>query len=164
MIFPKVAFLVIAALAAGAPRATPQQTPESPPVSTPPAAAATESASKDAAETAALIARANAAAAANAKARAAMTTRTLTRIEASPAARKKASEFGFRAEVYNGDTLFCKTDAALGSRIPLTRCMSAYEFEDYATQMKIARDSLQNQLQGQCQNSFSCGGKTVTSQ
>ena len=160
MTYPKVAFLLIAALAASAPRATPQQTPESPPASTPPAAA---TASKEADETAALIARANAAAAAHANARAAsMTTRTLTRIEASPAAREKAGEFGFLAGVYNGTTLFCKHDTPIGSRIPLVRCMSAYEFEEYATQLEIARDSLQNNLQSQCSNTFSCGGKTVT--
>jgi len=144
--YPKVAFLVIAAIAAGAPRASQQQAPEPTPASTPTdAAAVTTGSSSEADETAALIAKANAAAAANANARAAsMTTRTLTRIEASAAARKKASEFGFRAEVYNGTTLFCKQDAALGSRIPLTRCMTADEFDDYAVQLKIARDMIQS--------------------
>ena len=156
MTHPKVAFLVIAALAATAPRATPQQTPESPPATTPPAAA-TESASKEADDTAALIAKANAAAAAHANARAAsMTTRTLTSTEASPTARKKAGEFGFLAEVYNGNTLFCKHDTPLGSRIPLVRCMSAYEFEEYATQLKIARDLLKSKTQ--CQGGGLCGG------
>lgn len=144
MIHVKVTLLVIAALGASASRATPRQTPESPPASTPPVAA-TNGASQEAEETAALIAKANAAAAANARA-ASMATPTATKIEASPAG-KKARDFGFRAEIYNGDTLFCKQDAALGSRIPLTRCMSAQEFEDYATQLKLARDTLQNKLQ-----------------
>ena len=94
---------------------------------------------------------------ANARA-ASMSTRTLTQAEASRDARKKANEFGFRAEVYNGNTLFCKHDAAIGSRIPLVRCMSAQEFDEYATQMKIARDSLENNLETQCQGKFNCGG------
>lgn len=157
----KVAFLVIAAFASSASWAAQQPAPpESPPASTPaaPAAASTNSAN-EADETAALIARANAAAAANANARAAsMSTRTLTQAEASRDARKKANEFGFRAEVYNGNTLFCKHDAAIGSRIPLVRCMSAQEFDEYATQMKIARDSLENNLETQCQGKFNCGG------
>lgn len=154
---PRLILLVIASFASGALWAAQQQAPpESPTANTP---AAPTAASNEAAETAALIARANAAATANADARAAsMSTRTLTQAEASREARKKASEFGFRAEVYNGTTLFCKHDAALGSRIPLVRCMSALEFDEYATQMKIARDSLENNIETQCQGKFTCGG------
>ncbi len=158
---PKFAFLVIAAFASSASWAAQQPAPpESTPAATPaaPAAASTNS-TNEADETAALIAKANAAAAANANARApSMSTRTLTQAEASREARKKASEFGFRAEVYNGNTLLCKHDAALGSRIPLVRCMSAQEFDEYATQMKIARDSLEHNLETQCQGKFTCGG------
>jgi len=159
MSYAKIAFLVIAAFVVSAPRATPQQTSEPPRANAPAEAAATPVPSSETDETAELIAKANAAAAANANARAAsMTTRTLTKLEASTAARKKASEFGFSAEVYNGNTLFCKHDAALGSRIPLVRCMSADEFEEYATQLKIARDSIRNNLQTQCYNVLMCGG------
>jgi hypothetical protein len=153
------AFLAIAAIASGAPGAFAQQTPESPPASTPPpAAAVTTGSTSEADETAALIAKANATAAANANVRAASTAadRSLTKIEASPEARKKAKEFGFQAEVYNGSTLFCKEDAALGTRIKSKRCMSAYEFEDYSVQLKIARDLMKSK--GQCWGGDLCGG------
>lgn len=116
--YPKLAFLVIATIAASAPRTFAQQAPEPAPASTPPAATAvTTGSSSEADQTAALIAKANATAAANANARAASmaTSRSLTKVEASPEARKKASEFGFLAEVFNGTTMFCKEDAALGA-------------------------------------------------
>jgi hypothetical protein len=150
MTYPKFAFVVISALAAGVLQASSQQAPESPAASAPAAAAAvTTSSSSEAEEAAALIAKANAAAAANANARAASLApnRSLIKVDASPQARKKASEFGFHAEVYNGTTLFCRGDAALGSRIPLTRCMTGDQFDDYAVQLKIARDLMGNKTQ-----------------
>jgi len=163
MTYPKMVFLVIAAIAAGAPRAAQQQTPEPAPASTPTAAATDTTASSEADEAAALIAKANAMAVANANARAASSSTNKSPaklVEASPEARKKAREFGFRAEVYNGSTLFCRQDPVLGSRIPLPRCMTAYEFDDYAVQLKIARDMMQNK--GACNSKgtpFSlCGG------
>jgi hypothetical protein len=144
----KVTFLLIAAIAASAARAAQQQNPEPAPASTPPAAATvTTESSSEADEAAALIAKANAMAAASANARAASTTTSRSPaklVEASPEARNKAREFGFRAEVYNGTTLFCRQDPVLGSRIPLPRCMTAYEFDDYAVQLKIARDMMQS--------------------
>ena len=146
--YPKLAFLVIAAIAAGAPRAAQQQNPQPTTESTPTAAATgTTASSSEADEAAALIAKANAMAVANANARAAGTSSNKSPaklVEASPEARKKAREFGFRAEVYNGTTLFCRQDAILGSRIPLPRCMTAYEFDDYAVQLKIAREVMQD--------------------
>ena len=164
MTYLKVAFLVLAAIAAGAPRAAQQQNPEPAPASTPTAAATeTTASSAEADEAAALIAKANAMAVANANARAAPTSTNRSRaklVEASPEARKKAREFGFRAEVYNGTTLFCRQDPVLGSRIPLPRCMTAYEFDDYAVQLKIARDMMQNK--GACNSKGTltspCGG------
>ena len=158
MTYAKFAYLVIATIAASAPGAFAQQAPETS-ASTPPApAATTNSSSNEADEVAALIAKANAAAAANANAVAASTThnKSLTEIEASQEERKKAKEFGFQAEVYNGSTLFCKEDAALGTRIKSKRCMSAYEFDDYAVQLKIARDLLKQK--NQCQGGDLCGG------
>lgn len=162
MTYPKFTLLVIAAVAAGAPGAFAQQAPESPPASTPAATPAATTGSSEADQTAALIAKANAAAAANANALAASTTnRSLTKIPASPEARKKASEFGFQAEVFNGSTLFCKEDAALGSRIPLKRCMTTYEFDDYVVKLKIERDMMQGHTQctgGICGNVDKPGG------
>jgi hypothetical protein len=162
MTYPKLAFLLIAAIAASAPRTYAQhaqQAPEPTAAAPAPAAAATTSiSSSEADETAALIARANAAAAANANARAASmsSSRSLTKGEASAEARKKAKEFGFQAEVFNGSTMFCKEDASLGTRIKSKRCMSSFEFEDYAVQLRIAREQMQSNNQctgGICGNS-----------
>jgi hypothetical protein len=157
--YPKFAFLVVIAIAASAAPTFAQQAPQPPAANPPPAATAiaTDS-SSEADQTAALIAKANAAAVANANARAASmsNSRSLTKVEASPEARKKASEFGFQAEVFNGTTMFCKEDAALGTRIKSKRCMSGYEFEDYSAQLKIARDLMKQK--GQCQGGDICGG------
>jgi hypothetical protein len=163
----KFASLVLAAIAAGAPPAYALQAPEPNPTSTAPtspaptstasaaAAAGTTGSSSEADEAAALIAQANAAAAARA-AEAAAPAAPPTKIQPSLAARKKATEYGFHAEVYDGKTMFCKQDAALGSRIKSTRCMGAYEFEDYAVQLKIARDMMQSKTQ--CQGGKVLGG------
>jgi hypothetical protein len=164
--YSKYVFLIIATIAATAAFAyaqAPEPTPATPastaPAGTAPAASATTapSAASEADETAALIAKANAAAAADAKAaEPAATTPSATKIEPSAEARKKAREFGFHAEIFDGKTMFCKQDAALGSRIKSLRCMDAYEFEDYAVQLKIARDLIQSKTQ--CQGGKVLGG------
>ena len=164
MSYSKFAFLVIAAIAVTGPAAIAQRLPEAPPATEPPPAAevVTTGSSSDAEDAAALMAKVKAMTAANANALAASTAtnRSATTAEASPEARKKAREFGFQAEVYNGSTLFCKEDAALGTRIKSKRCMSAYEFEDYAVQMKIARDRLKSSsaCQGPKIMTNLCGG------
>jgi hypothetical protein len=122
----KFAVLVLAAIAAGAPSAYALQAPEPNPTSTAPTSPAPTS------------------------------TAPPTKIQPSLGARKKATEYGFHAEVYDGKTMFCKQDAALGSRIKSTRCMGAYEFEDYAVQLKIARDMMQSKTQ--CQGGKVLGG------
>jgi hypothetical protein len=97
-------------------------------------------------DTAALIAQANANAAANAKAEAAASVVK----EPSAAALKRALQYGFHAEVYDGKTLFCRDDAVLGTRIPSKRCMDYENFEDYGRMLQIARDLMRdkNQCQG----------------
>jgi hypothetical protein len=103
-----------------------------------------------------LIARANAAAAANAKMAASGTAAPATKEMPSPQAQKKAREYGFHAEVYSGKTMFCKDDATLGTRLASKRCMGAFEFEDYATQLKIARDLMKSK--SGCNGGGLCGG------
>jgi hypothetical protein len=117
-----------------------------PATSTEPAAtaAAASGPASEADETAALIAKANAAATANAKAAETAARTPATKIEPSAEARKKAMEYGFHAEIYDGKTMFCKQDAALGSRLTSKRCMGAVQFEDYSVQLKIARDMMQS--------------------
>lgn len=166
MSYSKIAILIVAVItattASGYPREAPDSTSATPastaPASTAPAAtaAATSGAASEAEETAALIAKANAAAA-NAKA-AETATRTppATKIEPSAEARKKASEFGFHAEIFDGRTMFCKEDAALGSRLKSKRCMDAIQFEDYSVQLKIARDMMQSKTA--CQGGKVLGG------
>jgi hypothetical protein len=158
--YSKFALMIAALIAATAASAFAPQAPDSAPASTAPAATATAAPSpaSEADETAALIAKANAAAAANAKAAETLArTPSATKIEPSPEARKKASEFGFHAEIFDGKAMFCKEDAALGSRLKSKRCMDAIQFEDYAVQLKIARDMMKSK--GQCQgNSSICGG------
>ena len=152
MTFSKLAVFVIAGVFAAASAAvSAQQNPDS----TPAATAATPQAG-DADQAAALIAQANAQAAANAKAAATAPAQPATPIEPSPAARKKAQNYGFHAEIYDGKTMFCRDDAALGTRLVSKRCMDADQFEDYAVQLQIARDLMKDK--GACQGGKSLGG------
>jgi hypothetical protein len=169
--YSKIAVLIVAVItattASGYPREVPDSTSATPastapastaPASTAPAAtaAATAGAASEADETAALIAKANAAAANAKAAETATRTPSATKIEPSAEARKKASEFGFHAEIYDGKTMFCKQDAALGSRLTSKRCMGAIQFEDYSVQLKIARDMMQSKTA--CQGGKVLGG------
>ena len=76
-------------------------------------------------------------------------------------ARKKANDFGFHAEIYSGRTYFCKDDATLGTRLKSKKCIDADQFEDYAIQLQIARDTMRKDV---CQggraslNASPCGG------
>jgi hypothetical protein len=152
MSHPKFAALIIAGITviAAAASAASQQ----PLDSTPPAATATTGQSSEADEAAALIAKANAAAAANTKLAETTVARSGTKIEPTPQARKKASEYGFHAEIYDGKTMFCRDDAYVGTRIKSKLCMDSNQFEDYAVQLKIARDMMKEK--GQCTGGI-CG-------
>jgi hypothetical protein len=96
----------------------------------------------------AVTAKANAEAAAIARAQAAAAPPAPSR-----EARKKAREYGFRAETVNGKTVFCKVDAPVGTRFVFKRCMESWEFDDYATQLKIARDAMTHRA--------SCSGGSI---
>ncbi len=152
---PKLAYLAMAGLIAFlASPVMAQQNPDSTPITstaTAPAAATPDNAD----EAAALIAKANAAAAANAKAVATTATALPTKNAPSADARKKAQQFGFHTEIYNGKTMFCKDDATLGTRLTSKKCMDAIQFEDYAVQLQIARDLMKQK--GQCQGGGICG-------
>ena len=168
MIFPRFVVLTIACLVSVGASAVQQQNPEPTPApaaapvldaASPPAtpeAAPPADQAREAEETAALIAKANAAAAANAKLAATGAAAPATKERPSPQAQKKAREYGFHAEVYSGKTMFCRDDATLGTRLKSKRCMGALEFEDYSTQLKIARDLMQSKTQ--CQGGGLCGG------
>ena len=157
MTFTRFVVLTIACLVAVGASAVQQQRPE--PTSTPPApvpasdpvsapgtpqAAPPVGQAGEAEDAAALIAKANAVAAANAKFAAAEVAAPAPPSAPSSQAKKKAREYGFHAEMYDGKTFFCRDDAVLGTRLPSKRCMDGAEFEDYAVQLKIARDMIQS--------------------
>lgn len=156
MSFSKHAAFVIAGMlaAASAPPVLAQQSPDTTPSVTAPASApaATAATSSEADETAALIARANAAAAAKGQAVGNMATAHAAKAPPTAEAVKKAREYGFHAEVFRGKAYFCREDATVGTRIKATRCIDADQFEDYAVQLQIARDTMKKDV---CQ-----GGKT----
>jgi hypothetical protein len=61
-------------------------------------------------------------------------------------ASKKANDFGFHAEIYSGKTFFCKDDATLGTRLKSKKCIDGDQFEDYAIQLQIARDTMRKDV------------------
>lgn len=154
MTFRRPVALTIACLVAVGASAVQQQRPE--PTRTPPAAAPVSDPASapgtpqaappvgEADDTAALIAKANAIAAANAKSTAPEIAAPAVKEMPSAKAQKKAREYGFHAEVYSGNTFFCRDDATVGTRLPSKWCLDANEFEDYAVQLKIARDLMKS--------------------
>jgi hypothetical protein len=151
MTFSQLAVCVIAVIATASAAVSAQQNPDS----TSATSAATP-APGDADQAAALIAQANAAAAASAKEAAIAPAAPAPKIEPSPAARRKAQNYGFRAEIYDGKTFFCREDATLGTRLVSKKCMGADQFEDYAVQLQIARDLMRQKAT--CQGGDICGG------
>ena len=150
MTFSKSAsFIIAGVLAATSVALSAQQKPDA----TPAATAATPAGDADPA--AALVAQANAAAAASAKAAQIAPAAPSIKIEPSPAARKKAMNYGFHAEIYDGKTWFCRDDATLGTRLVSKKCMNADEFEDYGVQLKNVRDMLRQK--GYCTGGDVCG-------
>jgi hypothetical protein len=160
--FTKSAFFVIVATlaAASAPVFGQTPSPAPAPVATPreqPLAAT----AADADDAAALIAKANAAAAAEAKMSAAPKTASEANTGPTPEALRKAKDFGFHAELFSGQTFFCREDATVGTRIKNKRCIDATQFEDYAVQLQIARDTIKKDV---CQGGnvgpvgTACGG------
>jgi hypothetical protein len=157
MSFTRFVVLTLASLVAIGASAVQQQRPEptsapstAAPVSDPASAPGTPQATPpvgqagEAEDAAALIAKANAVAAANANLAATEIAAPATKTMPSPQAQKKAREYGFHAEVYSGKTFFCRDDATVGTRLPSKWCLDAMEFEDYAVQLKIARDLMKS--------------------
>jgi hypothetical protein len=156
----KLPCIVFVLVAAAAPVLAAQHNPDSTATAAPTAAttpaptAASAAPASEADDTAALIAQANAAAAANAKAEAAPPA-AVAKQEPSAAARKKAREYGFHAEIYDGKTMFCRDDPTLGTRIASKRCMDSEDFEDYGRMLKLARDLMKNK--SGCNGGGVCG-------
>ena len=110
-------------------------------------AADTSAADKaEAAATAALIAKANANAAAAGKSSA--------KPADAAAIAKKAKQAGWRAEMKDGNTVYCRDDPQVGSRFSTRRCVNETQLATLMEQAEFDKDQLK---QRGC--SGSCGGK-----
>jgi hypothetical protein len=74
----------------------------------------------------------------------------------SPETLKKAKSAGYHAKVKSGQTVFCKTEAEIGSHFTEEKCVGE-------TQMLMALDRAQQQREGlgnhTCSAGGACGGK-----
>ncbi|HEY2780864.1 MAG TPA: hypothetical protein VGI90_08810 [Steroidobacteraceae bacterium] len=113
-----------------------------------PAADTTASDNAEAAATAAAIAKANAAAAAAAAGKP-----PAKLLDAAKIA-KKAKQTGWRPEVQNGNTVYCRNDPEVGSRFSTRRCVSEIQLANLIEQAEFDKDQLK---QRGC--SGNCGGK-----
>jgi hypothetical protein len=101
----------------------------------------------EAAATAAAIAKANAAAAAAGAKSSAKPLDTATVV-------KKATQSGWRPEVQNGNTVYCRNDPEVGSRFTKRRCVSEMQLANLIEQAEFDKDQLKQRGCG-----GSCGGK-----
>jgi hypothetical protein len=125
----RLALLVLAALAgcAGQPRPTTPAAKAIPASGTDPAAAATSA-------TAGGVAATTAAPAA-------------TAASASTKAGKADPKFkppsGWSTRVKNGETVYCRSDSAVGSRIPVKYCLSQGDLQDLLSRQKLSKEELE---------------------
>jgi hypothetical protein len=149
--YSKLAILVIAGMAATAASVYAQQAPTDPvPASTAPA---TQSQTKtdantpapadaEAAATAAAIAKANAAAAGG---------KSPTEKPTDEAFAKKAREFGWKSEVRQGVTVYCREAPVIGSRFTEKKCANEARLAVILEQQEFERDQLkQRGCSGNC--------------
>ena len=146
MTFSKLAAFVIAGAFAATSAPVLAQNPESTPAASAATPTAEATATTEANETAALIAKANAAAAAKAKAAEIAAAAPAGKAGPTAEAVKKAKDYGFHAEMFSGKTFFCREDATVGTRIKNKRCIDANQFEDYAVQLQVARDTMKKDV------------------
>jgi hypothetical protein len=145
--------LILAAAAAAAPAFAQQaaDAPKTAPATEAPAANTTpDTAASDAeaAATAALIAKANATAAAAGAAKPSAKPTDAASIV------KKAKQTGWRPEVHNGNTVYCRNDAEVGSRFSTRRCVSEIQLANIIEQAEFDKDQLKQRGCG-----GNCGGK-----
>ena len=141
------AFSVCAQQAVEPAKTAPATQPASPATESP----ATDTAASDNAEaaaTAAAIAKATAAAAAAGAAKS-----SAKPLDAATIV-KKATQSGWRPEVKNGNTVYCRNDAEVGSRFTTRRCVSEMQLANLLEQAEFDKDQLKQRGCG-----GSCGGK-----
>lgn len=107
----------------------------------------TASDNAEAAATAAAIAKANAAAATAGAKSSAKPLDSATVV-------KKATQSGWRPEVQNGNTVYCRNDPEVGSRFTKRRCVSEMQLANLIEQAEFDKDQLKQRGCG-----GSCGGK-----
>jgi hypothetical protein len=137
-----IALPVYAQQSAEAEKAAPATQPSTP------AADTTASDNAEAAATAAAIAKANAAAAAAGAAKPSAKPTDAASIV------KKAKQTGWRPEVHNGNTVYCRNDAEVGSRFSTRRCVSEIQLANIIEQAEFDKDQLKQRGCG-----GNCGGK-----
>jgi hypothetical protein len=66
---------------------------------------------------------------------------------------------GWSTRVKNGETVYCRSDSAVGSRIPVHYCFSQAELQEFLWRQKHGKDELDRVMQGTptvCPNSAVC--------
>ena len=151
----RLALVLLAALAgcAGQPRPTTPAAKAIPASGADPAAAATSAAAGGlSATTAAPAATAASAAtaggvAATTAAPAATTASAVTAATASTKAGTADPKFkppsGWSTRVKNGETVYCRSDSAVGSRIPVKYCLSQGDLQDLLSRQKLSKEELE---------------------
>jgi hypothetical protein len=68
----------------------------------------------------------------------------------------KARQAGYRSKVINGRTIFCRTEAGLGTRIAKESCVSSESLEESLRQAELVRDQMRR---GNACGMDDCAGK-----
>ena len=147
----RLALVLLAALAgcAGQPRPTTPAAKAIPASGTDPAAAATSA-------TAGGVAATTAAPAATTASAVTAATASTTAGTADP---KFKPPSGWSTRVKNGETVYCRSDSAVGSRIPVKYCLSQGDLQELLSRQKLSKEELERVRLGSptvCPNSAVC--------
>ena len=74
----------------------------------------------------------------------------------SPDTLKKAKSAGYRTKVKSGQTVFCKTEAEIGTHFTEERCIGETQLLTVLDRLQQQRDGLTNHT---CSNGGACSGK-----
>ena len=147
----RLALVLLAALAgcAGQPRPTTPAAKAIPASGTDPAAAATSATAGGVAATTAAPAATTASA----------VTAATASTKAGTADPKFKPPSGWSTRVKNGETVYCRSDSAVGSRIPVKYCLSQGDLQDLLSRQKLSKEELERVRLGSptvCPNSAVC--------
>jgi hypothetical protein len=156
----RLALVLLAALAgcAGQPRPTTPAAKAIPASGADPAAAATSAAAGGLSATTAAPA-ATAASAATAGTAASAATAASANTKAGKADPKFKPPSGWSTRVKNGETVYCRSDSAVGSRIPVKYCLSQGDLQELLLRQKLSKEELERVRLGSptvCPNSAVC--------